>query len=162
MDIVTNTSPLIMLAKIDQLGLLPQLFTTVSIPIGVYRELIAKSGVEAQRLEFAFSQFVEIREKPEFPPVVQTATKHLDPGEQQAIALAYLLNRPLVIDERLGRQAARLLGVQVTGSVGVLLQAKRQNLVPLVMPLLYRAREQGYWLSDELLAIAANEAQEIE
>ena len=44
MTIVTNTGPLVILAKIDHLALLQQMFTEVVIPPAVHRELLAKSG----------------------------------------------------------------------------------------------------------------------
>lgn len=155
MTVVTNTGPLIVLAKIDQLGLLQHMFTTIAIPPTVHRELMAKSGIEARRLDAALTQFIEIAAEPELSPTVQVATGHLDAGEQQAIALAHARNTILVIDERLGRQAARQLGLTVTGSVGVLIEGKRQGYVPAVVPLLRAARQQGYWLSDELITAAA-------
>ena len=51
MNIVSNTGPLIALAKADQLRLLESLFSQVHIPPAVHRELLAKSGVEAERLD---------------------------------------------------------------------------------------------------------------
>lgn len=160
MPIVTNTGPLIILAKIDHLELLQQMFTTVLIPPAVHREFMAKSGLESRRLEFALKQFVEISTEPELPPTVTVATNHLDAGEQQAIALAYAKNSKLVIDERLGRQAARQLGLTITGSVGVLIEAKQQGYISAVVPLLLSARQQGYWLSDDLITVAAKMTDE--
>ena len=155
MTVVTNTGPLIILAKIDQLGLLQQMFSTISIPPAVHRELIAKSGIEVHRLDTALSQFIEISAEPELSPTVQIATKHLGAGEQQAIALAHIKNSELVIDERLGRQAARQLGLRVTGTVGVLIEGKQRGCIPAIVPLLRSARNQGYWLSDKLIIAAA-------
>lgn len=160
MTVVTNTGPLIMLAKIDQLNVLQEMFKTISIPPGVHRELVAKSGVEAYRLDTAFAQFIEITEEPEFPPSVQLVTENLDVGEQQAIALAYAKGAILVIDERLGRQAARQLDLSITGSAGILIEAKQQGYIPAVKPLLELARQQGYWLSDDLIAVATRLAGE--
>ncbi|MCA9942596.1 MAG: DUF3368 domain-containing protein [Anaerolineales bacterium] len=160
MTIVTNTGPLVILAKIDQLGLLQQMFRSIAIPPAVHRELLAKSGPEVSRLDAALKQFIEIVGEPEFPPAVKIVIEHLDAGEQQAIALAYVRNTMLVIDERLGRQAARQLGLAVTGSTGVLIEAKKRGYIPAVRPLLEAARQQGYWLSDELINIAAKMAGE--
>lgn len=160
MTIVTNTGPLVILAKIDQLGLLQQMFTSVAIPPAVYRELLAKSGAEINRLDAALAQFIEVVAEPELSPTVKIVTDHLDAGEQQAIALAHARNTTLVIDERLGRQAAHQLGLTVTGSTGVLIEAKQRGFIPAVRPLLESARQQGYWLSDELIAIAAKMAGE--
>jgi predicted nucleic acid-binding protein len=64
MTIVTNTGPLIILAKIDQLDLLRQMFTSVAIPPAVHRELMAKSGIEVRRLDAALTQFIEISVEP--------------------------------------------------------------------------------------------------
>ena len=155
MAVVTNTGPLIMLAKIDQLTLLQQMFTTVFIPPAVHRELLAKSGPEVNRLDAALAQFIEIMPKPRLSSAVLTITGHLEAGEQQAIALAHAQKTTLVIDVRLGRLAARQLGIAVTGSAGILIESKRRGYIPAVIPLLEAARQHGYWLSDGLLAVAA-------
>lgn len=154
MTIVTNTGPLIALAKADQLGLLQQLFTTIFIPPAVHRELLAKSGPEAARLDVALNDFITVQAKPAMPAVVRIVTDNLDLGEQEAIGLAYASQMPLVIDERLGREAGRRLGLTVSGTIGVLLEGKRRGLLPKILPQLEAMRQQGYWLSDELLALA--------
>jgi predicted nucleic acid-binding protein len=66
----------------------------------------------------------------------------------------------LVIDDSLGRTAARRLSLAVTGVVGVLIRARKEGLVPSVRPLLEEMRQHGYWLSDELLDIATRLAGE--
>lgn len=160
MTIVSNTGPLIALAKIDQLTLLAQLFTTVQIPLAVQHELLGRAGPEAARLEEALSQFIQVMTVAELPDVVKDVTSQLDWGEQQALALAYLHRTLLILDERLGRAAARRLGIPVSGSVGVLVEAKTRGLIPAVLPLLKAMRRQGYWLSDDILAQAARLADE--
>lgn len=106
MDIVSNTGPLIALAKIDQLGLLEKLFGKIFIPTTVQRELLAKVGPEAARLDQALATFVTVKAPDEAKPEVQAATRYLDEGERQVIMLAHELNLLLLIDDRLGRQAA--------------------------------------------------------
>jgi hypothetical protein len=66
----------------------------------------------------------------------------------------------VIIDERLGRAAARRLGLEVTGLAGVLVRAKETKLLPAVRPILEEIRRRGYWLSDELLDEAAKLAGE--
>lgn len=58
MSIVSNTGPLIALAKVDLLPLLERLFKQVRIPPAVHRELLAKSGPEAARLDDALARFI--------------------------------------------------------------------------------------------------------
>lgn len=155
MTIVTNIGPLIALAKVDQLALLPQLFGDVYTPLAVQRELLAKRGLEVDRLIVALDEFITVETAPELRPEVRIVTSDLDVGEREAIALAYESRKILLIDERLGRMAARRLNLSVTGTVGVLITAKQAGLVPSVTPLLEEMRQQGYWLSNKLIEIAS-------
>ena len=161
MSVVTNTGPLIALAKINKLDLLEELFSKAYIPPAVQRELLAKSGPETSRLEFALNHFLQPTSEPQMPLEVQTATSRLDLGEQQAVALAYQLKSLLVLDDQLGRSAARQLGLAVTGFAGVLIQAKKRGLISSVGVLLEEAREQGHWLSNSLVDTARQLAGEV-
>ena len=154
MSLVSNTGPLIALAKIDRISLLEHMFSRVLIPPAVQRELLAKTGPESARLDEALFSFVRVTETPPLVAEVKIATSRLDVGEQEAIALAYEQKAPIVIDDRLGRAAARRLGLSVTGVAGVLVRAKETGLVPAVRPLLDEMRQRGYWLSDEILNVA--------
>lgn len=86
----------------------------------------------------------------------------LDEGEKQAVALASELGEEvlLIIDDYAGRQAARKLGVAVTGLIGLLLLGKERGLVGKIGPLLDELRQAGYWLSDEIIGIAKGLAGE--
>jgi predicted nucleic acid-binding protein len=160
MTVVSDTGPLIALATVEQLHLLERLWGVVKIPAAVHRELLAKIGPEAARLDEALATFIEVTPVAELAPEVQAATEGLGIGEQQAVALAYELKVLLVVDDRLARDAARRVGVTLTGVVGVLLRAKEVGLLPAVRPVLEDMRHRGYWLSDQLLDIATKVADE--
>jgi len=160
MSVVSNTGPLIALAKADQLNLLASLYSVIQITSVVQRELLAKTGPEADRLDVALSSFIKISDYPDAPVEVQAATQSLDPGERSAVALAHHLKLPLLIDDRLGRIAARQLSLSVTGTIGILLQAKRDGFLAQVKPTLEQLRENGYWLSDEIVQAALKLADE--
>lgn len=160
MTVVSDTGPLVALAKVGQLNLLRAIFREVHIPPAVHRELLAKYGPEAARLESALQSFLKVAPSPILPPAVATATVRLHPGEQEAVALAYEQDALLLIDDHLGRTAARQLGLTVTGVIGVLVRAKEVGLLPLVGPLLGEMRQHGYWLSDEILNVAIRLAGE--
>ena len=160
MTVVSDTGPLIALAKVDQLILLERLFGNVLIPSAVQRELLAKHGTESARLDDALLNFLDVVPLSVPSPEVEIATLRLDLGEQHAIALAYGRGALLVIDDSLGRAAARRLNLAVTGVVGVLIRAKQEGLVPSVRSLLEEMRQHSYWLSDELLDIAIRLAGE--
>src|ERR1044071_4948129 len=152
--IVSDTSPLIAFAKVDALSLLKSLFNEVHIPTAVHRELLAKTGPEAPRLDEATKDFLIVTTCP--APTLEAAviTQGIGEGEQEAIILAHSLSKLLLIDERTGRQAARRLKVEITGVVGVLIQAKSLGLIAKVSPVLEEMRRNGYWLSDGLIALA--------
>lgn len=154
MSIVSNTGPLIALAKVGQLGLLAALFGTVHIPPAVHRELLGKTGPEAGRLDQALTEWLKVADRPEPSPETELALQPIDVGEREAIMLAQLMGLPLILDDRLGRQAARRLGLIVTGTVGVVIEAKRGGLIPAVRLVLEAMQAHGYWLSDELIDLA--------
>lgn len=71
-----------------------------------------------------------------------------------------IINATPLIDERLARRHAKRLGLNLTGTIGILLKAKRQGLVPAVKPLVDQLRYGGIWLSDALVAEALKLADE--
>lgn len=160
MSAVSNTGPLIALAKVDQLDLLAQLFGHVHIPPAVYRELLSKSGNEGSRLDVALESYIRVAPRPEMSSTVLAATEHLDLGEREAVALAHETGHILMIDDRQGRSAARRPGLSYTGVAGVLIRAKEVGYISKVGPLLSTMRREGYWLSDALLRQAAQLAGE--
>lgn len=160
MIVVSDTGPLIALAKVDQLMLLKRLFGKVLVPPAVERELLAKHGAESARLDDALLNYLGVVPLSAPAPEVEIATVRLDLGEQQAISLAYEQDALLVIDDSLGRSAARRLNLAVTGVVGIVIRARKEELIPSVRSLLEEMRQHGYWLSDELLDIASRLAGE--
>ncbi len=86
----------------------------------------------------------------------------LDRGEAEVIALAQERRADLVvIDERLGRRHAKRLGLPVTGTLGVLLKAKRMGFLSEVAPVIRAIRQQGIRLGDSLVAEVLALADEV-
>lgn len=128
MIVVSDTSPICYLLLIGEIQLLPQLYGQVVIPQAVQQELANERSpavVQAwigQPPEWLAIQTVNI------PPDSDLA--NLDLGERAAIVLALATKADLiVIDDLLGRQVARLRQLRVTGLLGILDEAARQNLV---------------------------------
>ena len=157
------TGPLIALAKLNRLALLSQLIPDgVFIPPIIQRELWAKTGFESVVLEQALESFIQIRKPESVPSAAEFATMYLDEGEKQVIRLAASLNEPLLVllDDNAGRKAALRLGLPMTGTAGLLVSAKKKGLIPAVIPLLEALREQGYWLSDDVVTLTRKMAGE--
>jgi predicted nucleic acid-binding protein len=160
MTVVSDTGPIVALAKADHLSLLRILYGEVFIPPAVHRELLAKVGPEAERIDEGLAGFLRITPISESPEEVDRLTSSLGAGEQQAICLALQTGGLLVMDDRAGRKAAGRLGIATTGVVGVLLKAKQDGQLPMVGPVLEIIRDEGYWLSDTVVETAMRLAGE--
>lgn len=162
MKMVSNTSPIIGLAKIGRIFLLKGIAEEVLIPPLVYRELLGKIGSESEQIDRALNDFIHITGIMPLEPATESAVADLDEGEKQAIALAVTVKGDvlLLLDDRAGRQVAEKLNIPTTGLIGLLLLAKEKGLVGNVVPLIEELRDKGYWLSDEVIDVARRLAGE--
>ncbi|MCB1157101.1 MAG: DUF3368 domain-containing protein [Leptospiraceae bacterium] len=160
MNIVSNTGPIIALAKIGKIHLLEDLFGKVQIPPMVEREVFIKLSDEVEELEKAISSFIEVTARPVIAREILITIRAIDAGEKEAIALAYNTGSFLIIDDRQARIAAEKLGLNFTGSIGVLLEAKKKNLIDNVKKHLLAIRDNGYYYSDEIIDVAVKLAGE--
>lgn len=123
MRAIVNATPLIALALVDQLELLRQIFDQVIVPESVYNE-VSGHGSERPGAE-AIAQAIWLQiETPQTRPTIEPVLMGLDQGELDVLLLAQETQPDwVIIDERLGRRAARALGLPLKGTVGVLLTA---------------------------------------
>lgn len=127
--IISDTSCLIILSKIGELDLLRQLYGTVVTTPTVAAEF-GSPLPEWIRLEAAADNQRQ-----------QLLTMQVDAGEASAITLA--LERPgstLILDDYKARRVADQLGMQLTGTFGLLVRAKKRGLILAVKPLLARIK----------------------
>ena len=152
MPTVSDASPLIALAAIDRLELLPALFGAVVIPPAVLAEIAPSIPVPAawMRLQpLAQSQPTRI------------ATSGLGAGEREALSLGLELRAERVIlDDNAARQLARQSGLPVVGTLGVLLAAKRNGLLERVRPALDDLRAARFFMAPRLYNSVLQIAQE--
>jgi predicted nucleic acid-binding protein len=160
--IVADTGPIIGLAKIGRVSLLKKLAEEVLIPPIVHKELYGKIGAESDQIDQALNDFVHVVELGPLDLNLDERFTNLGEGEKQCILLSSNLKREviLLIDDRAGRQAADSLNILKIGLVGILLLAKKRGLIDNVVSLLHELREAGYWLSDEVIAVARTLAEE--
>jgi len=84
----------------------------------------------------------------------------VDPGESEAIVLAYEKGLRIILDDRKAREVAQRLGVPVTGTVGLLVKAKQEGVIATVSPLLDALDANHFRISDALRAEALTLAGE--
>lgn len=145
--IVVDSTCLIGLERIRQLELLPALFEPVSIPPEVAREF----GVSIAWLNV---------ENPSDEALIQSLKPFIDLGEAEAIALAYENAWKILTDDRQARSVARQMGLSLIGTIGVLVLAKQQEMIPAVKPLLQDLEANNFFMSSNLKAEALRLANE--
>ena len=149
-DVVCNCGPLIALAAIRQLDLLPRLYHRIWIPAEVHRELTGAVRFLSARELFG-QPWLEVVSLS--GPVDSLLGSQLDAGEAAVLTLAR--EKPtaeVLMDERRGRRLAeQVYGLRIVGTGGLLLRAKTAGLIPAVTPLLTAMKSNGYHLSDRLL-----------
>ena len=157
--LIADSGPLIGLAKIGRLDLLPRLATSVMIPAMVWQEAVAARPLAPDAITVARADWLEIRTAP--APEISQLDPKLDPGEAEAIALALQFPHAcLLLDDRLGRREAGRLGLRFLGVVGLLKLAKDQGLIHQLGPELQSLLSVGYHLSSKLVADAPERAGE--
>ena len=148
MPVVSNTSPLLNLAIIDQLNLLPQQFDQVYIPIAVVEELRLDTSLPGVRRikQGMESGWLVLRDLSD-QNIATALERDLDHGEAQAIALALQLGQPIVlIDEHEGRSIAKMMALRPVGVLGILLRAKVLGHISEIKPnLLALQQEAGFY-----------------
>ncbi len=151
MVVVSDTSPLINLAVINHLWLVPKIYSQVIIPQAVFNEIVLEGAGEPGAAEIQSADWILV--KTCSPGIILDQLKiELDPGEAEAIALALEIGADrILMDEKKGRQIAINLSLKPVGLLGVLLRAKQENLIAAVRPLIDRLRDEAdFFIHDSL------------
>jgi uncharacterized protein len=146
--LVVNSGPLISLARIGQLNLLPTLFGEVVSPSAVFQEVTQDPLLPGAKV-LAKVDWLKVVEASDRDAVERLAV-WLDAGESEVLVVAQELGATAAIDERRGRSLAATLGVPQTGTVGILLIAKKQGVISAITPLLDQLGVNGVRLSSRL------------
>lgn len=146
---VFNSSCLIGLERIQQLDILPQVFSVILIPEAVRQEV----GLDADWLT------VQTVNNASLVKALQT---EVDDGEAEAIALALELDDDVitVLDDQKARRLAKRLGLHLMGTVGVLLRAKQQGAIAQIKPILAALLQADFRISDAIVRKALELAGE--
>jgi predicted nucleic acid-binding protein len=148
--VVSNSSPLIALARIQRLDLLPAIFESILIPPAVAREIAPSIP--------ALPTWLRIQAPSVLPPA-SLLRRRLGDGEREALALAIELRADwIILDDLPARRSAEATGLNVIGTLGTLLAAKRSGLLESVRPELDALLRTSFFLNpklyDELLRAA--------
>lgn len=134
-EVISNTSPLQYLHQVGSLSILPRLYGSIRVPLGVHEKLAVgcKLGVSLPEVETI--EWIEIstsRHLEALPLAVD-----LGKGEREVLALG--LEQPgalVLLDDGIARQFAKHLEIPCTGTLGLLLKAKSKGYLDRVGPIL--------------------------
>ena len=147
--IISDTSSLIILTKLERLTLLEHLFEKVLIPKRVEQELATKEdGVHQATISNPLFEIVECKNT----GLLELLDDILDYGEAEALVLAKERQLILLIDEKKGRKIAKNMGIQIIGFLGIMLLNYRHSKLSKeeIENILHHANNLNFRLSEKL------------
>jgi uncharacterized protein len=137
LPVISDTSPLIWLAKVGKINLLKDLFVEVIIPQEVYIETVEKGlqygFTDAQIIKECINEgWIKLSKLNPKDQSLQKISEHafeIHSGEAQAIVLAREMKLLLLMDESAGRAFAEAWGLEVKGTIYVIISALRKGLI---------------------------------
>ena len=153
--IISNTSPLIHLAKVGKLDLLKRLFKTVEIPPSVYNEVIKHpKNTETIIIKKAVDEgWLRIRRIILKEPLKKFST--VAQAELEVIALAIKGRKTAIIDDKTAVQIANIFDVEVNGTLFVILKAVKQKLLKKeeAIKIVNQMMDNEFYLSSDVYAL---------
>jgi len=147
--IISDTSCLIVLTNIGKLELLHD----------VYGQILTTTEVAKEYGE-SLPDWIEITD-PKDKLHIQILQLQLDAGEASAIALALEIpNSTIIVDDDKARKVANKLGLDFTGTLGVIIKAKVIGKIKSIKPYLSDLKSAGFRLTEELEGEALKAARE--
>jgi predicted nucleic acid-binding protein len=129
MIVVSDSGPLIALAKIGKLELLRELFGEIITPRAVWIEVVEKGRGRPGSREVSEAGWIKVQDVNDRLSV-EILVKEIEIGEAEAIVLSRELNADLLIlDEKILRIIAKSLGIKVAGTLALLFIAKEKGLL---------------------------------
>lgn len=159
LKVVTNTTPIISLLKLNRLDLLHKIYEKIKIPEAVFNDIEAGSKKKYYKniKKFNWINIVEIQDKKALNYFLD-----LDIGEAEAIVLASEIDTDLlIIDEKLGRYHAKHANLKIIGTLGVLIKAKKLGYINSLKPIIDELSEKGIWIDNNLKKTILQEVDEL-
>ncbi len=157
--LISNTGPIIALSGVNHLGLLSRLYVRILVPDSVDREIQGCSHNKLGLENYLRASWIEVVDQGEVEPLLRT---ELDAGEAAVISLALKESHAnVLIDERKGRKIAKLVyGLDVLGTVRVLIESKKAGLIANIQEPIQQMRANGYRIHDSIVEYSLRVAGE--
>jgi predicted nucleic acid-binding protein len=147
--IIADASCLIALTNINALRILERVYQKVYITRAILSEY-----------ELPIPEFIQVKEVNDLN-LLRVLNGYLDPGEASALALG--IENPdsmLILDDLKGRKEAQKLKLRFTGTLGVIIKAKKENHIADAAFYFISLRENGFRISDKIMELAIRESNQ--
>lgn len=141
---IPDTSCLILLQMLNQWAILPLLFGEIAVPRAVAHEFGAEK----------LPSWIVVQ-SPKDQQFVEALRCNLDAGEAEVIALGLeAANCFLILDDQAAWRVAQQHQLAFTGTLGVLIRARRKGFIPALKPVLDQLQETAFWLHPKWIQAA--------
>jgi predicted nucleic acid-binding protein len=155
--VIVNSTPIIGLANIGKLDLLRLVYQKITIPQAVFDELISPSVRQQVLKNRDWIQVEHIQDASQ----KQMYRAKLHAGEVEVMILAQEKKADLVLlDDNAAKKTAKYLGLPVTGTLGLLLRAKREGYIDAVIPVMDALEKDGFFIRDSVRQMVTEQAGE--
>lgn len=154
MIVVSNTSPLIALARVGLVSILNDLYHDLHITQAIYDEVVRHGqGLPGSaEIEAAADDWIHVHPTPSRETLKKYQRDRLTLNDASVIALGISQAADLVIvDEQELRQAARAQNLPIVGTGGILVRAKDAGLITRVTDYLEQMQEDDFYLSEDVV-----------
>ncbi len=139
--IIVDTSVLISLEKLNLLQILCEIYKEIILPEAVIKEF-GSINLKCHSIKKVASSLVKLLMR----------DLNLGRGEAEVITVAYETGLKVLIDDLKARKIAEDLGLNISGTIGVLLKAESLKLINSAFEKAKELKEKGFYISDDLLA----------
>ncbi len=147
-EIISNSSPIIHLAKIGRLNLLHEFYETITVPNAVYEECVTEGREREEISAIRNADWLHVCNVTN-RNLVRLLISELDRGESEAIALALEKNAGLILlDDAEAREKARIYNLNITGVIGILLRARHEGKIRSFREVMDQLISTGFWIGE--------------
>ena len=149
---LSDSGPLIALSKINYLHILSEFFEEIIIPQAVWIEVVEKGKERPGSKEVQDANWIIVNKVKNI--LGTEALKHeIGIGESETIILAKELNADIVlIDDRIAREIAKSMGLNVVGTLMIIYEAINRKIINEDFREIIKVmRKNNIWISDEIL-----------
>ena len=154
--VIANTTPLIALANIGQLDLFQKLYGEIIIPDAVFEE-IKSEPAKTLVAQSSWIKTISVQDDSER----KLYSSRLHAGEIEVMMLAKEISADLlIIDDNAAKKTAKFLDFAVTGTLGVLVRAKKEGYIKSIIPAVNDLVQDGFYISNQIFDMTLKAADE--